>query len=809
MRKKTIRLATGVLVLSLSLTSFVGTVPAYAKGNGVAVGKMQMEERVLVVTSDMADANGRLVIRGDWDRIEVPKEVAASRICFDGVTAGVVEIESGNKSVIEMVSGEIGEVSVVPAKLVEVNITNLLGLLKNSEMVELAHKMYEDAMAANEKLLNNRPTIVTKEDAKVTEVRVSGNAKLDMGNGAVGNVTVDADGSQERFSIDISNYNGNVAVSQKNREDGRWTVTSVKMKNSTVENLTMEGEGNGNVVLAGENSEVKEAKFDKTPHASLNIKTETVEVSREAVDAVINVAHEIEKILVEGSNAKIDVGGCGSVKDANVTGDDVTISGDGSLEKVEIEGTGAYVSTSGTEVSGENNYVPPTIEAEEVRDLGGLQLIIGDWYSSGEMSEATTEEALALQKYREEVMEKYNFTVKQVAVAGWGDMEETYYNSVKAGEPAAHVFLLDYLLVGKQMNERLFYDLSTLEELDFTEDKWNQEMVSYMSFDGGIYGMSTIIPEVRTGLFWNKRLFVEAGLDPELPYTLQANGEWTWSKFKELCALLTRDTDGDGKTDVYAMANGGSNIGEALVASNGTQLITYENGDFVNNTGSAEVLEALNFAKELADAGYEMPQPDESQWDWYKEAFSDGCCAMQFNETYMASQYGAWKDMEDEIGFVCAPRADDVEGYHAIYRDNIAVIPSCYDAETAADIAFAYNLWTNPAPGKAQKTLPETLAENYSYLDEKAVKETLPLFYKDGAGAYQYLCLVDGISAGDIYFGWPYQKVTPGEQVQAVKEKWDAAVTCANEKKAFTAPSEGTTGNPSGGILSEPFFDNN
>lgn len=801
MRKKTIRLATGVLVLSLSLTSFVGYVPAYANGEEAPAKVVQTEERVLVVTSDMADANGRLVIRGDWDRIEVPKEVAASRICFDGVTAGVVEIESGNKSVIEMVSGEIGEVSVVPAKLVEVNITNLLGLLKNSEMVELAHKMYEDAMAANEKLLNNRPTIVTKEDAKVTEVRVSGNAKLDMGNGAVGNVTVDADGSQERFSIDISNYNGNVAVSQKNREDGRWTVTSVKMKNSTVENLTMEGEGNGNVVLAGENSEVKEAKFDKTPHASLNIKTETVEVSREAVDAVINVAHEIEKILVEGSNAKIDVGGCGSVKDANVTGDDVTISGDGSLEKVEIEGTGAYVSTSGTEVSGENNYVPPTIEAEEVRDLGGLQLIIGDWYSSGEMSEATTEEALALQKYREEVMEKYNFTVKQVAVAGWGDMEETYYNSVKAGEPVAHVFLMEPAFLTKQMNEGLFYDLSKLEELDFTEDKWNQELISYMSIDGGIYGMGTGLPGISDsctgnvyGLFWNKRMFVEAGLDPELPYTLQANGEWTWSKFKELCALLTRDTDGDGKTDVYAMANFSADIVKALVASNETQLITYENGDFVNNSGSAEVLKALNFAKELADAGYEMLQPEDSAWNWAWESFPEGAFAMQFNQGYQAGYSGRWYDMEDEIGFVCVPRPDGVEEYHTSYIDYIAVIPSCYDAKTAADIAFAYNLWTNPAPGVVQKTLEETLAEEYAYLDERAVKETLPLLYQDDAGKYEYLTLVDGLSIYEISDAWPYQDVTPEEQAEAVKAKWDRAVACANEKKVYT--TEETTKEP-------------
>lgn len=384
MRKKTLRLATGVLALSLSLTSFVGISPAYAKDTGKPEVKVQteVEERVLVVTSDMLDENGRLVIRGTWDRIEVPKEVEASRIYFEGVTAGKVEIESGSKSVIEMVSGEIGEVSVVPVKLQEVKIADLLDLLKDPETAKLAIKMYEESLVENERLLRSRPTIITKGDAKVAEVKVSGNVKLDLGKGAVENVKVDADGSQEKLSVDISNFNGNVAVSQKDREDGKWMIANVRLKNSKVENLTLEGEGNGNVVLAGQNSEVKEAKFEKTPYASLNVKTETLEVSKETSNATINVLHKVDKMKVEGSNAKIEVGQCGSVKDAEVKGDNVNIGGNGSLEKVDIEGKGAYVSTSGTDVKGENTYVPPVVTPEkpstgEESGVRDLELTIG------------------------------------------------------------------------------------------------------------------------------------------------------------------------------------------------------------------------------------------------------------------------------------------------------------------------------------------------------------------------------------------------------------------------------------------------
>jgi ABC-type glycerol-3-phosphate transport system substrate-binding protein len=50
-------------------------------------------------------------------------------------------------------------------------------------------------------------------------------------------------------------------------------------------------------------------------------------------------------------------------------------------------------------------------------------------------------------------------------------------------------------------------------------------------------------------LFFNKRLFREAGLDPNLPYDMQKAGTWTWSAFIDVCKKLTRDTNNDGRMD--------------------------------------------------------------------------------------------------------------------------------------------------------------------------------------------------------------------------------------------------------------------
>ena len=50
-----------------------------------------------------------------------------------------------------------------------------------------------------------------------------------------------------------------------------------------------------------------------------------------------------------------------------------------------------------------------------------------------------------------------------------------------------------------------------------------------MTYKDGIYGMSTEM-EPRAGIFYNKRLFEEAGISADEPYDLQAKGEWTWDK---------------------------------------------------------------------------------------------------------------------------------------------------------------------------------------------------------------------------------------------------------------------------------------
>ncbi|MDE7211091.1 MAG: extracellular solute-binding protein [Lachnospiraceae bacterium] len=420
----------------------------------------------------------------------------------------------------------------------------------------------------------------------------------------------------------------------------------------------------------------------------------------------------------------------------------------------------------------------PTEVPEKYRDLGGMEIIIADWWSNETEEEPKTAQEEATREYRREIQEKYNFTIKQVRIGEWGDHQETFVLSTMANTPSGSLFMMDQGFIAKPLANNLFYDLATLESFDFSESKWNYAVIDEMTQGDHIYGMASGKPEPRGGVFWNKRLFEDAGLDPDLPYDLQASGEWTWEKFEELCGKLTRDTNNDSIPDTYAMASFSVDMFKALVASNGAEFIGInDDGTYYNATGSPEFLEALQFGVKLIEAGHEMPAPEGSDWDWFIPAFHDAKVAMTFAEQHKVS---TWSDMDDNWGFVMAPAGPNGQST-TVFADNVVVMPSCFDAETANKIAFAYNLYTNPTPGYEDDDDWKTGYYD-RFRDERAVDETLELMYEEGRGVVWYLPLVYGTSYGDIIYNVYGLYDTPAEKIETVSATWESLIEDANTK---------------------------
>lgn len=430
----------------------------------------------------------------------------------------------------------------------------------------------------------------------------------------------------------------------------------------------------------------------------------------------------------------------------------------------------------------------PTEEPVEVRNLNGLHVIIGDTYSPEVTPAPTNVQEQLVNLYREDMMQTYNYTIAKKKVADWEDMEELFIRSVEAGEPIAQVFELDYRLLAKPLAKGLFYDLATLEEFDYSNRyKWAGAVKEVMTKGDSIYGMRSTQMEPGGGIIWNKRLFEEAGLDPDLPYDLQASGEWTWSKFEEICAILTRDTDGDNQTDVYATCSDGIDILQCLVSSTGEDFIAVdEDGKIYNNCKDEDVLGAMEFAAELYEKGYDLPAGEEP--DWHILAFQEGKAAMQFGEEALCKPDAPYGEncMIDAVGFVLPPKPDGQEEYHSYVYGNVWVIPSCYDAETAADIAFAYNIYTQQVPG--YEALPEDYLDPYYFdfyrageYDERAVRETIR-HYNYGETANFLTCyLVDGLNVRDLTMNYPFVERTPEECVEEVWDSWQKLIDASNE----------------------------
>ena len=432
-------------------------------------------------------------------------------------------------------------------------------------------------------------------------------------------------------------------------------------------------------------------------------------------------------------------------------------------------------------------YTVLTDENGNVYDLGGMEIIIRDWYSNadGSVNEAKSDFEEAQQEYREWIQETYNFTLKQMSMSDWGGTPADFVEYATAGDDGNnYIFILrEDPAIASAMGNDLMYDLSSLDCLDFTDTKFTANKVheKYGNADG-IFGMSSGAPEPRTGIYFNKRLLSEAGINPEELYDLQSSGDWTWDKFKEYLSMVQRDTDNDGAIDVYGFNVNNGDLTTAAIFSNGGAFIGKDaSGKYTYELESANTLEALEFAADIF-TNYRQVDPEGSQWDYYKQAFLQGECAFMIENAYCMyynseDNKGFLVDMEDDYGFVMFPKGPQMSDYTNVWTDNVVASPSCYDADKAWKLAFAWNLWTDDVPGyEAYQNWAHVYA---GARDTRSVDETFAAMVTNGVIAYQGV--LPSLDLGpDFTWGFGPGAVV-SERVEAIRETWKSYVDAANQ----------------------------
>lgn len=394
------------------------------------------------------------------------------------------------------------------------------------------------------------------------------------------------------------------------------------------------------------------------------------------------------------------------------------------------------------EESTEEATPSPTPTPEPPRDLGGKEIVFADWWTTDVVAEPATVKEEDTLKYREEIQKTHNFKFTQKNIGTWAEYQEIFITSTMSGSPAGDIFAMDQKFIPEPLKQGLIYPISDLPSFDTNSKIWNKSVIDYMTQNGKVYGFSEEQNGPGLGVFYNKKLFEAAGLNPDLLYDLQKNNEWTWDKLEELCVTLTKDNNADGITDIYAICAWQVEVVKAAVFSNGSDYIKFneETKRYENNQLADEFLDAVNLGVDFFKKGYIMPDPEGAEFTWFENAFRTGQAAMCVTEWYRNT---AFQDMEDDWGYVFFPAGPKGE-MCTMYTGNVRVIPAGLDTAYADDVAFAYSQWVGTVPGYEEEE------DDYSWYytrvrDSRAVEETIIPMIK-GQGVRSLLYQVPGLS---------------------------------------------------------------
>lgn len=183
------------------------------------------------------------------------------------------------------------------------------------------------------------------------------------------------------------------------------------------------------------------------------------------------------------------------------------------------------------------------------------------------------------------------------AVAGGTPPEVGMLGRVALGQfiTAGAVVPIDKFIASDKMNLNKIYYPSEVNTV-----KWKKKT----------YGLPVISGSNQHFLYWNKKLFREAGLDPEKPPT-------TWKELEEYAVKLTeRDSKGEIQSIGIDMANAGRPVAEnhwrAFIANNNGNIIS-SNGKKIL-FGSSRAVEALQYMLRVIEE-----QVGEGNYSWIQK----------------------------------------------------------------------------------------------------------------------------------------------------------------------------------------------
>lgn len=251
-------------------------------------------------------------------------------------------------------------------------------------------------------------------------------------------------------------------------------------------------------------------------------------------------------------------------------------------------------------------------------------------------------------KTMQKIVDEFNAANKDkvevhMSVMQWGDFYQKIVTAAISGKaPEVCTMHLD------RMPE--FAAKGVLLPVDGIAKKYGFKSADFVksTWDGGVYQGKRYSLPLDTHpmvMYWNKKLFKEAGLDPEKPPT-------DYVSFVKDCKAIEKDTDGDGKIDRW-----GTMLAIAWPNYHYWYSIFYQNGGVLfnpNNTkANFDSQAGVNAMQIIYDLIYkDKVSPTNVQTDSEHAAFKRGELGITFNGIWMLNDYKTTPNLDFGCGMI-------------------------------------------------------------------------------------------------------------------------------------------------------------
>jgi len=351
--------------------------------------------------------------------------------------------------------------------------------------------------------------------------------------------------------------------------------------------------------------------------------------------------------------------------------------------------------------------VPHAALAAQAPGLRGQKFTVATWWNNYDVNtyKPRNDGEQKELDYRKKLLSENGFDFSSVELTNFDNYLQVVSINLTSRNKQYQIYELAADMAIALQKQGLLYPVSDSKAVNFSNRNesayerpmYNSLVERMMTFGGKQFGWKYGHPNnswQTAMVFFNADHLRQAGLSAEYIYNLQKNNTWTWDALYDLCKKLSRDTDGDGKPDIYALhCDDPREFIRALVYSNGGDFVTFNNkGKAQNAANNAAVTDALNFYNKLINENLIMTSPF-SEWEAEWNLFKDQKISMVFQPEW---RKGNSADFKFVYGIALPPKGPRSRHYRIDALDSVFVIPAYYSPSEVDAILKAAELWNTP-----------------------------------------------------------------------------------------------------------------